>query len=661
MRPVAYAVLLAVLAATMTLSLVHAQQDQLPLIAVWKTDTDNQIISIPLVGSGMTVHRSDGASSTGISGTTTCAYADPATHTVSVYGDLQDILLDYQDPSNLVSVDRWGYTSWTTIRSAFSGAVNTVYRMTDAPDISHVTDTSRMFCGAAPFNQNLGPWYIALIDLAVSNDEQTVSNIVAQNQALTSHNPAYSVTYTHADLFEMVNGTNFRLKHNQNVILGTACQVNLTAAEPTDPLTGAPDHAFVTTWTTAIPNQTIRLPVTGYDITIDWGDGNTVTGVSGPQNHAYTEPGTYTVIVTGGLERFHLDNGPGGTSLSSINQWGNSSWTSMEAAFHGASNMVYRVTDDPVLSRVTDMSSMFAGAASFNGNISTWNVSSVTDMSDMFFNAASFNQPLNAWDTSSVTSMHGMFYNAASFNQPLDSWDTSSVTSMRSMFFNAASFNGNISTWTVSSVTDMSSMFFNAASFNQPLNAWDTSSVTHMAYMFFNAASFNGNISTWNVSSVIDMFHMFRDAASFNGDISSWNASSATHMTGMFDNATSFDQNLGRWYITIDSASIDRADVPGVVGAISALNLFLDWQNPVYQIEPGIDSDRFIITDDNLLSMVSAAAGQTDYEVTIAATRNAVYEAGWTCNVTVGHVCLIYDAVFEDGNNRRTVYVTLVG
>lgn len=125
-----------------------------------------------------------------------------------------------------------------------------------------------------------------------------------------------------------------------------------------------------------------------------------------------------------------------------------------------------------------------------------------------------------------------------------------------------------------------------------------------------------------------------------NGDIGGWDVSSVTDMSSMFNGACSFNQNLGNWYVTIDSTSIDRADVPGMVETISAQNSFLDGQNPAYLIESGGDSHRFVITDGNLLSMVSAAADQTIYEVTISATG---------------------DSVFEDGNNRRTIQVTLVG
>ena len=242
--------------------------------------------------------------------------------------------------------------------------------------------------------------------------------------------------------------------------------------------------------------------------------------------------------------------------------------------------------------------------------------------------------------------MVDMFRGGASFDQPLDSWDVSSVTYMIGMFLGAASFNGDISSWDVSSVTDMGGMFLEAASFNQPLDSWDVSSVTYMSGMFRNAASFNQPLDSWDVSSVIFMDSMFEGAASFNQPLDSWDVSSVPvlspgyGMDRMFYNATSFDQNLGGWYITIDSAFIDRADIPGAVGTISTQNSFLDNQNATYRIEPGGDSDRFAITDGNILRMVSADADRTIYEVTITA-------AG--------------DSVFGDGNNRRTIQVTLVG
>ena len=50
------------------------------------------------------------------------------------------------------------------------------------------------------------------------------------------------------------------------------------------------------------------------------------------------------------------------------------------------------------------------------------------------------------------------------FNGDISSWDVSSVTNMD--VSNASSFNGDISSWDVSNVTDMSQMFYEASAFN---------------------------------------------------------------------------------------------------------------------------------------------------------------------------------------------------
>ena len=140
--------------------------------------------------------------------------------------------------------------------------------------------------------------------------------------------------------------------------------------------------------------------------------------------------------------------------------------------------------------------------------------------------------------------MYGMFAGAASFDGDLSSWDVSSVATMTSMFDGATSFNGDISSWDVSSAIDMDRMFGGATSFNGDLSSWDVSSVITMDRMFDGATSFDGDISSWDVSSVITMDRMFEGATSFNGDLSSWDVSSVTNMNSMFRDATSFDIQL---------------------------------------------------------------------------------------------------------------------
>ena len=163
-------------------------------------------------------------------------------------------------------------------------------------------------------------------------------------------------------------------------------------------------------------------------------------------------------------------------------------------------------------SEVTDMSRLFSGNTTFNGDISEWDTSSVTNMNSMFSGATSFNQPLDNWTVSSVTNMNSMFYGATSFNQPLDNWTVSSVTNMSGMFYGATSFNQPLNKWNVSSVRGMYSMFAETRAFNQPLNKWNVSSVTEMNFMFYNATNFNQDISGWQDNNERDSRNMFDGA-----------------------------------------------------------------------------------------------------------------------------------------------------
>ena len=337
--------------------------------------------------------------------------------------------------------------------------------------------------------------------------------------------------------------------------------------------------------------------------------------------------------MTGGLERIGIDGRqPYADRLISIAQWGDTYWTSMRDAFRGASNMGYPATDTPNLSRVTGMSGMFAETGAFNGDISDWDVSSVTDMNRMFARATSFNHDLNDWDVSKVIDMGGMFAVATSFNGNLSSWNVSSVITMRSMFYGAGAFILPLDDWDVSNVTDMQQMF-SYSGIQHGLDSWDVSKVTNMRQMFHWAASFNfGDISGWDVSSVTDMNSMFLDATSFNHDISGWDVSSVTDMTDMFSSTIfvySFEQNLGRWYVTVMPGDLRIAseDVPVVLGLISAQNAVLDGHSPVYGIGIGGDSDRFGITDGNILNMTSVAT-QSTYTVNVTASGPRVFENG---------------------------------
>ena len=199
----------------------------------------------------------------------------------------------------------------------------------------------------------------------------------------------------------------------------------ITLAVTSIPAGTTPDAAFVTTWQTTSANESILIPVGDArgTYTVTWGDANIDTDVSGHQMHTYETAGTYTVSIYGDFPQIYLPYYPENSSkLQSIEQWGDIRWESMRGAFSGASNMVYRATDAPDLSAVTDTSEMFRFASSFNGNLSTWDVSSVTDASQMFAYARSFNGDMSSWNVSGMTDMSKMLKGTHSAIRNLGDW-----------------------------------------------------------------------------------------------------------------------------------------------------------------------------------------------------------------------------------------------
>ncbi|EAR03024.1 BspA family leucine-rich repeat surface protein [Maribacter sp. HTCC2170] len=347
---------------------------------------------------------------------------------------------------------------------------------------------------------------------------------------------------------------------------------------------GLLDEAFVTTWKTdnaGISNSTsitIQTFFGSYNYDVDWeGDGIfDEFGLTGNATHDYGVAGTYTVQIKGDFPRMYFNAAGDRLKLLSVEQWGTISWASMEKAFSGCENMVINASDNPDLSLVTNMNSMFNSCSSLNQIINSWDVSAVTTMNGMFFGATSFNQDIGSWDVSAVTNMNSMFRDC-SFNQNIGSWDVSSVTDMGYMFGHNAVFNQDLSAWDVSLVTGMYYMFRNCNAFDQDIGSWDVSSVTDMHQMFEEATSFNQDIGSWDVSSVTDMVGVFQDATSFNQDIGSWDVSQALGVSYMFKGASSFNQNLGDWeplmsqhFVEIfDGANLSVANYDAFIVALS--------------------------------------------------------------------------------------------
>ncbi len=241
---------------------------------------------------------------------------------------------------------------------------------------------------------------------------------------------------------------------------------------------------------------------------------------------------------------------------------------------------------------VTDMSGLFRNKATFNGDITQWDVSRVKNMKDMFSGASAFNQDISAWDVRQVTTMSGMFSGASAFNQDISAWDVRQVTTMSGMFQNANRFTQDLTSWNtkVQATVDTGYIFASSGLSTIPdwrsagicfaptahgdvvenkadlqtkiselitpstpspnLNHLETCNVTDMSGLFRNKATFNGDITQWDVSNVTGMSDMFWGAKAFNQDIGDWNVSNVTHMGYMFRDTHVFNQDIADWNVS---------------------------------------------------------------------------------------------------------------
>lgn len=122
----------------------------------------------------------------------------------------------------------------------------------------------------------------------------------------------------------------------------------------------------------------------------------------------------------------------------------------------------YEVNFDWDVSKIKNMSNMFANCPNLQCDISKWNVSNVIDMSGMFYKCKKFNSDISNWDVSKVKRMNSMFCGCIEFNQDLSSWDVFNVKDMERMFYNCKSLKQNFSEWEVNDLTDFDYMFKNS-------------------------------------------------------------------------------------------------------------------------------------------------------------------------------------------------------
>src|SRR5699024_2851575 len=113
---------------------------------------------------------------------------------------------------------------------------------------------------------------------------------------------------------------------------GTSTDNQTIAVTVTDVNEAPNPDAFITTWKTTTAGEGITIPinpsVSGYNYTVDWGDGSISANQTGNTTHTYTTPGTHTVSITGDFPAIQFGNdnvskNVNDEKLQTIEQWGN--------------------------------------------------------------------------------------------------------------------------------------------------------------------------------------------------------------------------------------------------------------------------------------------------------------------------------------------------
>jgi surface protein len=124
------------------------------------------------------------------------------------------------------------------------------------------------------------------------------------------------------------------------------------------------------------------------------------------------------------------------------------------------------------------------------GPLSRWDVSRVTNFSSLFDGKrnpnliATFDEDVSAWNVGQATEMFRMFAKLSKFTgRGLEHWNVRKVTTFRSMFHETIKFVGNVSSWDVSNSVSFTRMFSDCHDFNADISHWDTRNAEALDWM----------------------------------------------------------------------------------------------------------------------------------------------------------------------------------
>ncbi len=342
-------------------------------ITTWQTTTANEQIRFPVWGTITSIDWGDGVITTDGVQLPYHTYTNPGTYQITVSGDLTEIAFDNYGLStaNIISVDQWGCSQWTTMEGAFLGCTNLVVNALDIPDLSVAVDMGRMFLQCSSLGAGTGNW---------EWNTSTITNMYRLFEGATNFDQDIS-TWNTSNVTSMASMFYGASTFNQNI--------------------GNWDTSSVTTmW---------RMFMDASSFNQNIGSWNT----SNLQN---------AIQMFMGATTFNQN----------INAWDVSNITDLRQMFTDATSFNQPLGSWNT-SNVVGMDSTFRGASSFNQDISTWDTGNVTTFGAMFSNAVSFDQNLGSWNVQNLTSASNMFLgvtlSVANYDALLIGWNAQNLKS----------------------------------------------------------------------------------------------------------------------------------------------------------------------------------------------------------------------------------------
>ena len=334
--------------------------------------------------------------------------------------------IDHWDVSNVTVIDRifqrassfnqplnsWDVTNVVRMAFAFSGTTAFNQPLNDW-NVVGVTDLRETFRNSA-FNQNLGDWHISSAsrmdqifngsDLSLDNYDAT---LIGWTEAPKSIQANVNLGANSVGFCASESARSELIANSWTIDdLGKLCEASKAFVFSIQISSITDNHFTIKT--------SSDWPASTYNFSVDWGDGNTDSGINGDVTHLFTAVGTYQIKITGLFPTIHQLGSSGTTKVITIHQFGDQAWRDWEEAFKDCEIMTFADTiDTPNLSSCTTLFAAFNRARAFNYDIGEWDVSNIQRFDRMLNGASSFNQNLGKWNLKSATRIQDMLIGSA--------------------------------------------------------------------------------------------------------------------------------------------------------------------------------------------------------------------------------------------------------